>query len=139
MLGTRLRQVRQSRRMSLNDVASRAKISVATLSRIERDKQGVDLEMFMLLSRILKVPVHDLIAVEAGATNGEDDLASRIFGLSSRERIAFWHDLAGERSKDRSVKRVPAKKLADQVDELIAQMEFLHSEIESMQKRLRGR
>jgi len=61
VVGNRLRQARTARQLSLNDVAGRAKISVATLSRIERDKQGIDLGLFLTLSRILKAPPHDLV------------------------------------------------------------------------------
>lgn len=137
MLGNRIREARQSRRLSLNDVASRAKISVATLSRIERDKQGVDLGMFMTLSRALKMSAHDLL----GDTDGDssEPIAARIAALTSRDRITFWRDLAAERSKQRTARREAVKKLTDQVDELLAQIEFLHSEIEAVQKRLRAR
>jgi transcriptional regulator with XRE-family HTH domain len=137
MLGTRLRQARQSRRLSLQEVAVRAKISVATLSRIERDKQGLDTAMLLTLGRILRVAPHELLQSESEP--GTDDvLASRIAALSTRQRIDLWHELKDERSKDRT-SRAGAKKLADQVDELIAQIEFLHAEIESVQKRLRSR
>jgi len=137
MLGTRLRQARQSRSLSLQEVATRAKISVATLSRIERDKQGLDTEMLMTLSRVLKVPPHDLLETGPEAKTDEA-LASRIAALSPRERIALWTSLAHERSKERS-RRVASKRVAEQVDELIAQMEYLRGEIESVQKRLRNR
>ena|SRR5579859_3050012 len=138
MLGTRLREARHSRRLSLHEIATRAKISVATLSRIEREKQGLGTEMLMTLSRILKVPPHELLGSEV-STHSEDDLALRISSLSSRDRITFWHDLSEERSKDRGARKIAVKKLADQVDELIAQIDFLHSEIEAVQKRLRNR
>ena len=64
VIGNRLRQARTARQLSLNDVAGRAKISVATLSRIERDKQGIDLGLFLTLSRILKAPPHDLLTAD---------------------------------------------------------------------------
>lgn len=137
MLGNRIREARLSRRLSLNAVASRAKISVATLSRIERDKQGIDLQIFMTLSRVLKMSPRDLLAREEG--DQEEPLAARIASLNSRDRITFWRDLAGERAKLRTVRREAVKKLTDQVDELLAQIEFLHSEIEAVQKRLRAR
>ena len=138
MLGPRIRQARQTRQLSLNEVATKAKISVATLSRIERDKQGIDLGMFMTLSRILKAPVYELLGVPDESENG-DALASRISSLTARDRITLWRDLATERSKDRAARKVVLAKVAEQVDELLAQIEFLHSEIESVQKRLRTR
>jgi transcriptional regulator with XRE-family HTH domain len=138
MLGQRIRQVRQARSLSLNDVATRAKISVATLSRIERGKQGKDVDMFKSLSKIHKTTPHDQIGADH-APESEDALAPRIAALTSRDRIALWHDLSTERSKDRNARKVAVKRVADEVDELLAQIEFLHAEIEAMQKRLRGR
>lgn len=138
MLGNRLREARQSRHLSLSDIASRAKISVATLSRIERDKQGIDLDMFMTLARVLKVSAQDLLGTE-DATDRGDALAARIASLSTPDRVAFWRDLSGERSKRRSTRKESVHKIADQVDELLAQIEFLQGEIQAVQKRLRSR
>ena len=45
MVGHRLREARLARHLSLNAVASEADISVATLSRIERDQQRIDVEL----------------------------------------------------------------------------------------------
>jgi len=58
-----------------------------------------------------------------GEETDDETLATRIAGLTSRARIAFWHDLAGERSKKRSARKIPVKELVEQVDELIAQIE----------------
>jgi transcriptional regulator with XRE-family HTH domain len=136
MLGTRLRQARISRQLSLNDVAERARISVATLSRIERDKQGLDLGMFMILSKILKTPPEELINAE-NAEVPADALAAQISRLDAKERANLWRDLAGR--KGASNGKGHMKQVALEVDELLAQLEFLRSEIESIQKRLKLR
>lgn len=138
MLGNRIREARLARHLSLNDVASRAKISVATLSRIERDKQGLDLNIFMTLSRVLKTPPRDLLGDDETGDAAEP-LASRIAAMNSRDRITLWHDLAGERSKQRLGRRGAVRKLAEHVDELMAQIEYLQSEIAAVQRRLRVR
>lgn len=137
MLGNRIRQARLSRRLSLNDVATRAKISVATLSRIERDKQGIDLGMFLVLSKILKIPANELIGAEHGAEGG-DPLAGQIARLEIGERAQLWRDLATTRRNNAAGgKRV--RQIGSEVEELLAQIDFLRGEVENMQKRLRRR
>lgn len=135
MLGSRLREARLSRHLSLNEVASRAKISVATLSRIERDKQGIDVGMFLSLSKILNVPPHDLLGKDGdGAT---DPLAAKIARLDVKERTRLWKELAGGVQAKRT-ERTKIRQLSYEVEELLAQLDFLRDEIYSMQKRLRS-
>ena len=136
MLGTRLRQARVSRQLSLNEVALRAKISVATLSRIERDKQGLDLAMFMTLSKILKTPPHELLTAD-GAEEPANALAAQIARLDAKERGDLWRDLASRRGNAVGKARLP--QLAIEVDQLLAHLDFLRSEIENIQKRLKHR
>lgn len=135
MLGARLRQARQSRRLSLKDVASRAQISVATLSRIERDKQGLDLGMFFTLSKILKTTPQDLMGSDQ-EDGRVDPLASQIARMDPTERTRLWKDLsAGVRSSKQG--RARLHNLSYEVEELLAQIDFLRDEIRSVQKRLR--
>ena len=137
VVGNRLRQARVARQLSLNDVAQRAKISVATLSRIERDKQGIDVGLFLTLSKILRSTAHELLA-DASATDKVDPLAVRIAGLDPTERARLWRELTDVHRNYRVSKRGgQARNLGQQVEELLAQIEFLHAEIESVQKRLR--
>src|SRR6266550_1806691 len=93
VVGNRLRQARTARQLSLNDVAGRAKISVATLSRIERDKQGIDLGLFLTLSRILKAPPHDLLTADGDGRDSVDPLVHRIASLDAAERARLWREL----------------------------------------------
>ena len=140
VVGNRLRQARTARQLSLSDVASRAKISVATLSRIERDKQGIDLGLFLTLSKILKATPHDLLA-DGNAPDKVDPLALQIASLDSTERAQLWRELTSSSNRNpRSAKRgAHIRALGLQVEELLAQIEFLHAEIESVQRRLRRR
>jgi transcriptional regulator with XRE-family HTH domain len=143
MIGERIRQTRQARRLSLNDVAARAKISVATLSRIERDKQGLELGLFLSLCRVLKTSPRDLLVDGDGDGDGNgnvDPLAVRIAGLNHPERLQLWHDLAANRRGDRRIHvRAQMRRLADEVEELMAQLEFVRAEMESFHTRVRKR
>ena len=136
VVGNRIREARTNRDLSLSEVALRANISVATLSRIERDKQGLDLGLFLTLCRILKAMPRDLIGGDG--SDKVDPLAIQIAGLNHDERMQLWHDLAeGRRNRRRSVART--RRLAEEVAELLAQLQFLQAEIESVQKRVRNR
>ena len=139
MIGDRIRQTRQARRLSLNDVAGKARISVATLSRIERDKQGLELGLFLVLCKVLKTSPRDLI-VEGEVDSNVDPLVVRIAGLNHPERLQLWHDLAAHRRGDRrSHMRSQVRKLADEVEELMAQLEYVRDEMESFHTRMRKR
>ena len=134
VVGTRIREARTSRNLSLNEVASEANISVATLSRIERDKQGLDLGLFLTLCRILKAVPRDLIGGDGDQK--VDPLAVQIAGLNHPDRMRLWRDLAESRkNRHRSVAKT--RRLAEEVEELLAQLRFLQAEIESVHKRVR--
>ena len=136
MLGMRMRQARVARQLSLSQVAQRAEISVATLSRIERDKQGMELGMFLNLCKILNTPPQEVLGKENG--DGAEPLAARIARLNSKERTRLWKDLSTSMVHKRP-ERPKTQQLSQEVDELLAQIDFLRQEIESVQKRLRTR
>ncbi|HEY6843286.1 MAG TPA: helix-turn-helix transcriptional regulator [Thermoanaerobaculia bacterium] len=139
MVGSRIREARTSRSLSLNDVAERAHISVATLSRIERDKQGIDLGLFLILCRILKTEPRDMIGSEDSASN-IDPLAQRIGRLRHGDRVQLWRDLAdARRSEKRQTNRANARRLSDEVEELLAQLQYVQAEIEAVHARTRKR
>lgn len=138
VVGSRIRQARTTRNLSLNDVATRAHISVATLSRIERDKQRLELGLFVLLCRILKTPPQDLLGEEY--PENVDPLAVRIASLQLADRVQLWRDLASSRrGEQRSSMRMQVRKLAEEVEELLAQIEFVRAEMESFHTRVRRR
>lgn len=136
VVGLRIRQARTNRNLSLHEVASRAHVSVATLSRIERDKQGLDLGLFLVLCRILKAVPHEILGGE-GAEN-VDPLAVRIASLNHAERLQLWRDLATSR---RGAKRnaMRSRRMAEEVEELLAQLEFVRAEMEAVQAYVRKR
>lgn len=139
MIGERLRATRLAQSRSLADVAGKAKVSVATLSRIENDKQSVEMGLFLSLARVLNVPANELLG-EDGNGDGADPLARRIAALDARERLDLWRDLAAERRTQRTTKRgSEVRQVAQQVEELLAQVDFLREELESVQKSMKRR
>ena len=134
MIGSRLREARQARQLSLNSVAQKADISVATLSRIERDQQRIDVSLLLTLMRVLKLNAQDVLDEEP-PQDGLDPMVAKISALPSAERAKLWRDLAASRkSADRPAN---VRQLAPQVEEFLAQIDFLRGEIESVKKKLR--
>jgi transcriptional regulator with XRE-family HTH domain len=129
MVGAKIREVRQSQGKSLAEVAGEAKISVATLSRVETDKQSIDVNLLVLLARILGVDARDIL----GDERSSDPLAHRIASLDTRKRAELWRDLASERRSQRARPR----NIGQQVDELLAQVDFLRDELESIRLRMK--
>jgi transcriptional regulator with XRE-family HTH domain len=140
MVGDRLRQVRRSQARSLADVASHADISVATLSRIENDKQSIDLRLFVLLAKILAVAPADLLDdASADERDAVDPLTRRIAALGSRERVDLWRNMAAHRRGQRNRTHGGADQLSLHVEELVAQIELLREELEVVRKRVKHR
>jgi len=135
MIGDRVREIRQAQGRSLADIAGKAKISVATLSRIETDKQSVDLELFLLLAKVLQINPSDLLPLD-----GENDpLSRRIARLDARSRTELWRELAEERRSTRDKRHTETRNVAAQVEELVAQIDFLREELEVVRKRVKRR
>lgn len=135
MVGNRIRAVRQSRNLSLTDLADRADISAATLSRIERDKQNLDLELFLTLSRILKMAPHELLGETDASGDSVETTVRSLGNMQPEDRARFWRSLAADRKNRTS--RASLRNLTATVDELLAQIEYVRLEVEAMQKRLR--
>jgi len=140
MIGERLREARHSQGRSLADIAAKVKISVATLSRIETDKQSVDLGLFLSLARVLNVPPNEFLEDRNGQADHGDPLARRIASLAATERTDLWRELAAEQRTRRAQKRgTDMRHMAQQVEELLAQVDFLREELEAVRKRVKIR
>jgi transcriptional regulator with XRE-family HTH domain len=142
MLGEKIRQVRHGQKRSLADVAKKAKISVATLSRIENDKQTLDVSMFLMLARVLDVVPQELLGELVGdAGEGLDPLVRKIARIEGTERAALWRALAASRRHTQPTRsrRTRMSEITEQVDELLAQVEFVRDELEAVRRRLRQR
>lgn len=137
VIGERLRESRQAQHLSLTDVAGKAGISAATLSRIETSKQNLDLALFLLLARILKSAPNQLLGGEGEEEEvASDPLARKIAALASGERARLWRDLAAAR-RDR--RRKPRAEVGAQFEELLAQFEYIRQEIEAVRASVRKR
>jgi transcriptional regulator with XRE-family HTH domain len=134
MVGARIREARQARQLSLNAVAQKADISVATLSRIERDQQRIDVELLLTLMRILKINAQEVLDEQA-PDDGVDPIVARISALGSPERTKLWRELTANRKGNRAA--LPNRAMAQQVEEFLAQIDFLRGEIEAVRKKLR--
>lgn len=140
MIGEKIRGLRQSQGRSLADIADKAKISVATLSRIENEKQTLDLGLFLVLARVLGIAPAEILSDGADPDDSVDPLARRIARLHTRERTELWRELAAERRTTRSRTRGQAlRELGQQVEELLAHMDFLREELEVVRKRVKNR
>ena len=140
MIGDKLREARLAQQLSLTEVAGKAKVSVATLSRIETNKQALGLNLFMTLSRVLKVPAHHFLEdAENGEESTAEPLASKISRLGATDRARLWRDLATSRRTERNRRGSQVRNLAQHVEELVAQIDFLREEIETVRTRVRRR
>jgi transcriptional regulator with XRE-family HTH domain len=134
MVGEKIREIRRSQGRSLAEVAGKAKISVATLSRIETDKQAFDVELLLVLSGVLGIQPADVLSA---SHDGGDVLAQRIASLDVGSRTELWRDLASERRAQRAKNRAAAANLTVQVEELLAQLDFVREELETMRARIK--
>lgn len=141
MIGARIRGLRQAQGRSLADVAGKAKVSVATLSRIENDKQSVDLGLFLVLAKVLQVAASELLGSEgtSEAEDKADPLARRIAMLETKKRTELWREVAAERRAQRGRGRTLRTDSASQVEEMLAQIDFLREELEIVRKSMKKR
>lgn len=139
MIGERLRQARQARNLSLQDVATEADISVATLSRIETSKQSLEMNLFISIARILGENPADFFEAEEPGRNNSDTIVDAIGRLNSRDRTRVWDRLAkAPRVKEKGVDRKSQSRvLTQEIEEVLAQLDFLRNEVDSMRKRTR--
>jgi transcriptional regulator with XRE-family HTH domain len=128
-IGVTLRRVRLERDLSLADVAGKAGISVATLSRVETDKQNVDVTLLLTLAEVLDVPGSELLG---GDGDGDDPnvLARKLGRLRPSERTKVFLQSSGRRD---------AKALAAVVDDLLTTVEVLRDELLHVQRAVRSR
>lgn len=138
MIGEKIREVRQAQQLSLADVSAKAKISAATLSRIETEKQNIELGLFLTIAKILHVNPKDLLG-DTGDGEGDsstDPLVRKIAALEPTERTKFWRELSDARKHNRVLKN---RNVGQQVEELLAQIDLLREEILAVRSRLKRR
>jgi transcriptional regulator with XRE-family HTH domain len=140
MVGENIRHARVAQQRSLSDVAKKAKISIATLSRIENEKQTLELGLFLTLAKVLDRTPNDLLGEAAEDDSGRiDPLVKKIATFETNERTQLWRELAASRRIQKSSRnrRLQVRQLSQQVEELLAQVDFMRDELEAVAKRLR--
>jgi hypothetical protein len=66
-------------------------------------------------------------------------MVKKIAAFESAERTQLWRDLAEERRSQRpKSRRIQVRHLSQEVEELLAQFDFLRGELENVRKRLRA-
>ena len=129
-IGPSLRRLRTEQKLALAAVALRAGISVATLSRIETNKQSIEVGLLSTLAGILGVSVRDLF--KSDDEGGDlDALSRRIGALSRAERTKLFLD-SSRRPRN-------AKQLSPVLDDLVSTVEMLREELLGVQRALRRR
>lgn len=128
-IGETLRRLRNERQLSLAGVAEQAGVSIATLSRVETNKQNIDVAMLMRLASILEVAPAEIFGTPA-PENDPKSLAQRLSKLSRAERTRVY--------LESSRRRNPAE-LAAVVDDLLATFEILRDELLSVRQAVRKR
>ena len=127
-IGGVLRGVRNARGLSLHDVSSEAGISVATLSRIETDKQTVDVPLLITLSRVLHVTPSSLLGDEEGeaaAVRAPDAVARDHASRSSSPRAQV---MASALKRPGSVRA--------RLDSLLEVLDLIGTELRALQREL---
>ncbi|MBA2300391.1 MAG: cupin domain-containing protein [Chloroflexi bacterium] len=80
-LGTRIRSLRQARRLTLRDVAEHAGVTESFLSQVERDVTSPSIATVQRIARALDLSIAQLFA--------EDTDSGRIVRREARRRIAY--------------------------------------------------
>lgn len=117
----------------MKQVAEKADLSLATLSRIENNKQPVDTDLLLSLARILKADPAELLGIRAQAKDDSPAaIVRRILALNPDERMVLWKELA----KTGSGSSRASRSIGD-VEQLLAQLEFIRGEIARVTNSLR--
>jgi len=119
-LGPTLRRLRQERQLSLMQMAGKAGVSVATLSRVETNKQSVDVELVTTLARILGVAPSALLGGSGEDGDGIGSLARRLASLRPEERTKVFVE---------SSRRRDTRQLASVLDDLLSTLDILRDEL----------
>ena len=134
-VGAGLRSARLSRRLSLNDVASQAGISTATLSRIETEKQNVGVALLVALSGILGIAPATLLDGDGDGRNGTANaLIDELAMLTPGERAQVVAE-----SMKQARRKSRREGLHARIDVLVAALELIHEELIELRRDARRR
>ncbi|HXI12666.1 MAG TPA: helix-turn-helix transcriptional regulator [Thermoanaerobaculia bacterium] len=136
-IGQKLRNARREQGLSLQQLADQAHVSIATLSRIETHKQSLDIELFVSLAGLLKQSPSELLTSTQENEASSHSLMRRISSLDFSQRMHLWSQLAATAAERGKERKNPQRQIAMDVEELLAQMDFLRAEIAAVSLRLR--
>lgn len=132
-VGEALRSARIGNHLSLSDVASQAGVSVATLSRIENEKQSIDVTLLVRLSAIVGVAPATVLTPENYGHDKPTDLARELASRTPAERAQILIRATKHgRRPNRKRETVQA-----QIDSLLAAIDLIVEEINELQKKTR--
>jgi transcriptional regulator with XRE-family HTH domain len=131
-IGAALRVARQARRLSLSDVAEKAGMSVATLSRIETGKQNVDVSLLVNLAHILHVSPAALLEGNGDGRQPMVVLAEELALLSPAERARVLASALKQSRKDGSKEALHAR-----VESLLTTLDLIREELHHVRKDIR--
>ncbi len=75
-LGKRLRNIRQKKNMTIEELAGRANLSYALVAKIERGEKTGSIGSLVAISNVLGVSIEDLLKDSLLCTNRDDSKAS---------------------------------------------------------------
>jgi transcriptional regulator with XRE-family HTH domain len=136
-IGERIREARTAQHLSLTVLSDQLDVSAATLSRIENGKQSLDVSLFLLIAKTLRKAPDELLADADHGNGADDELVLRISALGATKRTQLWRELSASRRNGGPKAR--ARDLAQDIEELLAQVDFIRDEIDSMRGRMRVR
>lgn len=131
-VGVALRMARQARRLSLSDVAEKAGMSVATLSRIETGKQNVDVSLLVNLAHILHVSPAALLEGTGDGRQPTVVLAEELALLSPAERARVLASALKQSRKEGSKEALHAR-----VESLLTTLDLIREELHHVRKDIR--
>ena len=122
--GEILRRLRTERSLSLARVAERAGISIATLSRVETNKQSLEVDLLVTLAGIFGVSAAEILG---GDEENAESVSRRIAALPASERAKLLLESAGPRRD---------KDLHATLEGLVSTVEILREELLSVRRGL---
>ena len=131
-VGAALRIARRARGLSLNQVATQAGVSTATLSRIETENQTVDVSRLLEISKILDVSPAQIIGGEGHAGDAEDALVDALAALPAPARARVISAAAAPRHQKRN-------QIEAQIETLLATVDLIRNELASLARQVRRR
>jgi transcriptional regulator with XRE-family HTH domain len=106
---TRLRSLRNTLGLSLDELGARAHLSASTISRVETGKRTISLDVLLPLARALQVDVDSLLDVRS-----DDDVVIRPVPSSSGERTTWMLGRATGNTIAVKIRLEPTDRMPDQ-------------------------